>query len=283
METCIYTYKWHVGLGLHGLIHGPLLTNYKPSAHRTPTPTTIVGDVVQKKRKRKQVIGETSSPKPSLKIRVKQTKPSTTLIPPPNDDRERDEIAEATQLSLSLHKTAKIAEEQENVAIVQEKLMEEDIEKIVDGDDEESFASEFADLVFQDDTNYSDDKKDDDDNDDHTDQTFDKTQEIGSLETRKEKMQTPILLPHRSPRTNLSTDNIISKELTDTASPIPDNTSQGHSKLTSINTKDLLGGIAGMSIRRGKIRKHLNTTFVTNDYFQEKMREIPDLLKNLVP
>ncbi|GJW57643.1 hypothetical protein Tco_0104374 [Tanacetum coccineum] len=28
MERCIYTYKWHVGLGLHGLIHGPLLTNY---------------------------------------------------------------------------------------------------------------------------------------------------------------------------------------------------------------------------------------------------------------
>ncbi|GJS20943.1 reverse transcriptase domain-containing protein [Tanacetum coccineum] len=28
MERCIYTYKWYVGLGLHGLIHGPLLTNY---------------------------------------------------------------------------------------------------------------------------------------------------------------------------------------------------------------------------------------------------------------
>ncbi|GKB56824.1 hypothetical protein Tco_0913010, partial [Tanacetum coccineum] len=38
-----------------------------------------------------------------------------------------------------------------------------------------------------------------------------------------------------------------------------------------------------MRRRRGKIRKHLKTTFVTNEYFQEKMREIPDLLKNLVP
>ncbi|GJS02838.1 retrovirus-related pol polyprotein from transposon TNT 1-94 [Tanacetum coccineum] len=28
MERCIYTYKWHMGLGLHGLIHRPLLTNY---------------------------------------------------------------------------------------------------------------------------------------------------------------------------------------------------------------------------------------------------------------
>ncbi|GJU79361.1 hypothetical protein Tco_1276431 [Tanacetum coccineum] len=32
MERCIYTYKWHVGLGLHGLIHGPLLTNYDDDA-----------------------------------------------------------------------------------------------------------------------------------------------------------------------------------------------------------------------------------------------------------
>ncbi|GJZ82105.1 reverse transcriptase domain-containing protein [Tanacetum coccineum] len=28
MKRCIYTYKWHVGLGLYGLIYGPLLTNY---------------------------------------------------------------------------------------------------------------------------------------------------------------------------------------------------------------------------------------------------------------
>ncbi|GJV57308.1 putative zinc finger, CCHC-type containing protein [Tanacetum coccineum] len=34
MERCIYTYIWDVGLGLHGLIHGPLLTNYR---HRNKT------------------------------------------------------------------------------------------------------------------------------------------------------------------------------------------------------------------------------------------------------
>nr|GEY87652.1 hypothetical protein [Tanacetum cinerariifolium] len=89
--------------------------NKTPSAHRTPTPTAIVGDVVQKKQKRKQVAGETSSPKSSLKIRVKQIKPSTTLIPR------------------------------------QEKLMEKDIEKMVDDAEAESCASEFADSFFQDD------------------------------------------------------------------------------------------------------------------------------------
>nr|GEX56242.1 hypothetical protein [Tanacetum cinerariifolium] len=50
-------------------------TNKTPRAHRIPTPTAIVDDVVKKKRKRKQVSEETSSPKPSLKIRVKQMKP----------------------------------------------------------------------------------------------------------------------------------------------------------------------------------------------------------------
>ncbi|GJT61596.1 hypothetical protein Tco_1005129 [Tanacetum coccineum] len=54
--------------------------------HKTHTPTTIAGDVVQKKQKRKQNIDETSSPKPSLKICVKQFQSSTTPIPTPTDD-----------------------------------------------------------------------------------------------------------------------------------------------------------------------------------------------------
>ncbi|GKD34813.1 hypothetical protein Tco_1250322 [Tanacetum coccineum] len=50
-----------------------------------------------------------------------------------------------------MHKTALTAEAQENVAKVQEKILEEDIAREVDGEDEESYASEFTDLVFQDD------------------------------------------------------------------------------------------------------------------------------------
>ncbi|GJY94102.1 hypothetical protein Tco_0510463 [Tanacetum coccineum] len=60
------------------------------------------------------------------KLTIKRKKPSTTLIPPPSDDRERerDEIV---------------------------KLAEEEIEKLVKGDeDEESYASEFVDLVLND-------------------------------------------------------------------------------------------------------------------------------------
>ncbi|GKE27006.1 hypothetical protein Tco_1442390 [Tanacetum coccineum] len=103
-----------------------------------------------RKKKRKQVVGETISPIKSLKVTIKKKKPGTTPIPPPSDDRERDEIVEATLLSLTMHKTALAAEAQENVVKVQEKL--EEIENMVEGKkDEKSYASEFADLVFNDD------------------------------------------------------------------------------------------------------------------------------------
>ncbi|GJW80346.1 hypothetical protein Tco_0144321, partial [Tanacetum coccineum] len=69
-----------------------------------------------------------------------------------SDDRERDEIAKAALLSLTLHKTALVAEAQESIAKVQEKLAEEEIDKLVEGDkDEESYASEFADSILNDD------------------------------------------------------------------------------------------------------------------------------------
>nr|GEZ56459.1 hypothetical protein [Tanacetum cinerariifolium] len=63
------------------------------------------------------------------------------------------------------------------------------------------------------------DNNDDDVNDDHTNHTLDETHEMGSLETRNEKMQTPIPLPHRSPLTDLSLDKSLSQELTVTVSP----------------------------------------------------------------
>ncbi|GJY09343.1 hypothetical protein Tco_0377528 [Tanacetum coccineum] len=53
-------------------------------------------------KKRKQTDGESSS----RGIIIKRKKQSTSSIPPPGDDRERDEMAEATILSLTLHKTA---------------------------------------------------------------------------------------------------------------------------------------------------------------------------------
>ncbi|GKA65177.1 retrovirus-related pol polyprotein from transposon TNT 1-94 [Tanacetum coccineum] len=86
-----------------------------PSALMSPTLTTDIAS----KKKWKQVAGETSSPRKSLKVTIKQKKPSTTPIPPPGDDQERDNMAETTLLSLTLHKTALDAEARENIAKIE--------------------------------------------------------------------------------------------------------------------------------------------------------------------
>nr|GEV78645.1 hypothetical protein [Tanacetum cinerariifolium]GEV85064.1 hypothetical protein [Tanacetum cinerariifolium] len=142
-------------------------TNRTPRATRTPNPA----DVVQKK-KVKQAAGETTSLRKSLKIQIKQQKPSTTTPPPP------------------------IFEEQENVVVVEQHILHEDVEKLVERD-EESNANEFVNMVLlsdekdssnrlepgshkenpikidddDDDAKKKEDKKDDDENDDddHTD------------------------------------------------------------------------------------------------------------------
>ncbi|GKD23537.1 hypothetical protein Tco_1225240, partial [Tanacetum coccineum] len=103
-------------------------------------------------KKRKQSARETSSPRESHKITLRKKKQNTTLIPSPCDDRERDEMDEVTLLSLTLHKIALAAKAQENIARVQEKLDEEEIEKMVEiKEDDESYVSEFADSMLNDD------------------------------------------------------------------------------------------------------------------------------------
>ncbi|GJR18557.1 hypothetical protein Tco_0967084 [Tanacetum coccineum] len=180
-------------------------------------------------------------PQKSLKVTIKQ-KSKTTSIPPPSDDRERDEIVEATLLSLTMHKTALDAEAQKNVAKVQEKLAEEEIEKMVKGEeDEESYSSEFVDFVLNDDVDDfgtslepKSDKEnpevvDDDDivnviekkNDEQKDDNAEKTNvakeknndATGSMETRNEQMQTPIPSPNRSLGKDSSSYNIMHIDL----------------------------------------------------------------------
>ncbi|GKC55674.1 hypothetical protein Tco_1083272 [Tanacetum coccineum] len=114
-----------------------------PRAPRIPTVSTSPHEM----KKRKQTTGESSS----RRITIKRKKQSTPSIPPPRDNRERDEMAEATILSLTLHKTALDAKAKENITKVQEMLAQEEIDKLVDGDDdEESFASAFVDTVLND-------------------------------------------------------------------------------------------------------------------------------------
>ncbi|GJY26649.1 hypothetical protein Tco_0401375 [Tanacetum coccineum] len=107
--------------------------------------------------------------------------PTTPL--PPSDDQERDDIIKATQLSLALGKTAKVYKEQQNVAAIKNKILEEDVEKLVDREDE-SDGDEFTDTDDdkKNDDDKHDDAKDNDDDDDHDDHTLIRTQETGSLE-----------------------------------------------------------------------------------------------------
>ncbi|GKC35643.1 hypothetical protein Tco_1048027 [Tanacetum coccineum] len=221
---------------------------------------------------------------------------STPSTPPPSDDKERDEIVEATILSLTLHKTALAAEEQENVTKVQEKLTKEDIEKMVEGEeDEESYASTFAESMLNDDVDnfgakiepeshkenskvFNDDddvnvieKKDDEKNDEDVEKMDD--------------MKTPIPTPTRSPTKDLSSDKTVSEELTAPVSPNTATTSKHKSKkgFTSNKTKILPGCIAGMCRQRGQFRHHIKTKFVTHEFFMGKIREVLDYCNNVVP
>ncbi|GJT59170.1 hypothetical protein Tco_1002703 [Tanacetum coccineum] len=175
----------------------------------------------------------------------------------------------------------------------------EEIDKMVEGDeDEESYASEFVDSMLNDDVDdfgtrikpgshkenpevvdddvndkeKQDESKDDnvektDDavkekgNDDHTDHALVRTQEMGSLENRTEKIQTPIPTPNRSFRKDLSSNKTILEELT------------APEVLLQIDVQDNVV----------KFRPHIKTKFVTREFFMGKIREVLDHCNNVVP
>ncbi|GJU96383.1 hypothetical protein Tco_1321139 [Tanacetum coccineum] len=211
------------------------------------------------------------------------------------------------------------------VRVSLEKLEEEEIEKMVEGEeDEESYASEFAYFMFNDDDDdfgtriepgshkvnpevvdddevndkeKQDEKKDDDaekmddaaekkDNDDHTYHTLVGTHATGSMETRKEQIQTLIPTPTRSPRKDLSLDKTIYEEFMANVSPTTASTSKVSSKskskrgFTSNKTKILPGSI----IR--EVLDHYNNvvlemTFAkTNEIIKEEMPRLVNLAVN---
>nr|GEX10384.1 hypothetical protein [Tanacetum cinerariifolium] len=122
--------------------------------------------------KRKQSVGETSLPKPSLNIPVKQFKAIDAPIPPPSDDKERDEESYASEfVDLVFH-------DDDDFDNTIEPESNKENPKTIDDDDNENKKEK-------------QDDNDDDVNDDHTDHTLDETQETRSLETRNEKIVHP--------------------------------------------------------------------------------------------
>ncbi|GJZ75177.1 hypothetical protein Tco_0639642 [Tanacetum coccineum] len=213
---------------------------------------------------------------------VHDVKPnSSTPIPPLSDDRKRDEIHKATQLSPALLKTAKLAEEQENVAaFIDFVFLDEDdsgtsIEpeshkenpKEVDDDDEEE--------------EKKDDKKndDDDDNDDHDYHALVRTRRTCSSKIRNKKMQTPIPSPLRFPRKDLSSDKAIAEELTVSVSPTPATLFQRRAKLISKKYSHILVALR----RQGFMIKQMEKKYVTNREFQDIKERVDKVLHDIVP
>ncbi|GJX34142.1 hypothetical protein Tco_0245699 [Tanacetum coccineum] len=210
-------------------------------------------------------------------------------------------------------KTLKIAEEQENMAAVEEQLLKGGVEKIVEGEDEESYASEFADSVFFDEEDSGtridlgshkenpktiddddveekkDDKKDDDDddddNDDHDDHALDRNKRTDSSEDRTEKTQTPISSPPRSPRKDLSLDKAISKELTVyvSSTPTPTTSSQRRAKLISKKYSHITGALKRICKRQVFIIKQIEKKYVTNCEFQGIKERVDTVLHEMIP
>ncbi|GJS31919.1 retrovirus-related pol polyprotein from transposon TNT 1-94 [Tanacetum coccineum] len=244
-------------------------------------------------------------------------KQSTPSIPPPGDDRERDAIAESTLLSLTLHKTTLLAEAQENIAKVQEKLDEDEIDKMAEGSsDDESYASEFADSILNnegaevDDTGskiepgsqkenpkrVSDDDETEKEKEVEQDMEERETKEetevanvSSSQETRNEQMQTPIPLPIRSPRNVSFLEKTISEDFTDNISPATATTSKTsfttkHKKRSfTLKIRNLPGSIAGMGRRRNPIRFYIKNKFITPEFFMDKIQEVLKHCDTIVP
>ncbi|GJR74750.1 hypothetical protein Tco_0087115 [Tanacetum coccineum] len=174
-------------------------------------------------------------------------------------------------------------------------------------EDEESYASMFADSMLNDDVDDSGtkiepgshkenpevvndvnviEKKGNDKNDEDVEKMDDvkNNDATCSMETRNEQMQTPIPTPTRSPRKDLSSDKTVSEELTALVSPNTATISKHKSKkgFTYNKTKILSGSIAGMCRRRGQIRHHIKTKFVTHEFFMGNIQEFLDHCNNVV-
>nr|GEZ73394.1 hypothetical protein [Tanacetum cinerariifolium] len=253
-------------------------------AIKDDTPLVNMYTTREKRRKSKQIARESSTPKTSLKIRIKQKKSTPTTPLPPSDDRERDYIIEANQLSLAEAKTTKVYEEQHNVDAVEKRILEDDVDKLVEA--EEYFSgSEFADTMILSDEDFGvriepvshkenpeeivdDDKKKDDD-DDHDDQSLIKTRRTGSSEIKTDQMQTPVPSPLRPNRTDLSSNKTVTKDLTVFDTPMSYVPSQDPTKLTSSLRTHLQGVITRMCKRQA-----------TNDLIKDNLsRLVTDAIK----
>ncbi|GKC42842.1 hypothetical protein Tco_1060564 [Tanacetum coccineum] len=265
---------------------------YETVAPRMPT----IFASPHESKKRKQTAGESSL----RRIIIKKKKHNTPFIPPPGDDRERDEMVEATILSLTLHKTALDAEAKENFAEVQEMLKDEEIDKLVDGDeDEESYVSAFADSVINNDVDDTGSKLEPGSHKEHPKHVFDDDEKKKKdEEVEKEKEVVEIMKETNVDNTSAKKNKEVmtekevvdmSEEFTDNISPTTATTSKTFvtpkqkKRSFTLKTRSLPRSIAGMCRRRGLIRSHIKTKFITREFCVENIQEVIQHCDKIVP
>nr|GEX01862.1 hypothetical protein [Tanacetum cinerariifolium] len=271
--------------------------DFKDDTPRSPRTPTVYASPLEKK-KRKQTAGESSS----RRIIIKRKKQSTPSIPSPGDDRERDEMAEATILSLTLHKNALDVKAKENIAKVQEMLAHEEIDKLVDGDeDEESYVSTFADTMINnddddDDTGFKLEPESYMEHPEHVSNDDEKKKKDEEVEKENEVIEIvkDINVDDTSAKKNkevVTEKKVVDKsdELADTVTPTTATSSKTPSttirqkKYFSHITRNLPGSIAGMCRRRGLIRSHIKNKFITQEFFAKKIKEVLQHCNIIVP
>nr|GEY15973.1 hypothetical protein [Tanacetum cinerariifolium] len=137
--------------------------------------------------------------------------------------------------------------------------------KVVDDDDVND--KEKQDESKDDNVEKTDDAAKEKDSDDHTDHALARTQEMGSLQNKTKKMQTPIPTLNISPRKDLSSDKIILEELIAPISATMATTSKSKSNraFASNKTKILPTSIVAYICK-------------TNEMIKEEMPRLVDLV-----
>nr|GEW86835.1 mediator of RNA polymerase II transcription subunit 17 [Tanacetum cinerariifolium] len=147
--------------------------------------------------------------------------------------------------------------------------------KVVEGDKDDDSENWPEPKSHKENPEHIDDDDDDDKDEDKVDE--DEGVEMGSLETRTEDMQTPILTPPRSLRTILSSDKNITQELTDT----------GVSQLEEKDTEDLIENnlkpcIAATIIEERDAFRSEEPDLVSQEFNAQAPKIIEDLFKNYI-
>ncbi|GJW12216.1 hypothetical protein Tco_1578043 [Tanacetum coccineum] len=152
----------------------------------------------------------------------------------------------------------------------------------------ESYADKFAASMLHDDVDDSENKIEPRIHKEHSEVVNDKDEkkddEMGSLENRTKKMQTPIPTTSRSLRINLSSDKTIVQELTDTVSPSTATTSKDPHKKKHISSK--YNHLPG-ALLHGKVDQVLHEisevpALISKEFDAHAPKIIEDLFKHYV-